>query len=71
LTVTCAHLLLPDHNASGQCEGIGFGCTPTPADTVVILGVMASPFLLLAGVIAMTVIALRQAVRPDPADRDR
>ena len=50
--VVAAHLLLPDHNASGQCEGIGFGCATTPADTVLLL-VLASPFLLLAGVIAM------------------
>ena len=53
--------MLPDENASGQCEGIGFGCATTPADTVVLLGMLASPFLLLAGAIAMTAIALRQA----------
>ena len=58
--VVVAHLLLPDHNASGQCEGIGFGCATTPADTVVVLGLIASPFLLLAGAIAMTVIAVWQ-----------
>ena len=56
--VVVAHLLLPDENASGQCEGIGFGCATTPADTVVLLGVLASPFLLLAGALAMTAIAV-------------
>ncbi len=61
LFVVGAHLMLPDENASGQCEGIGFGCATTPADTVVLLGILASPFLLLAGAVAMTVVALRQA----------
>ncbi len=61
--VVAAHLLLPDHNASGQCEGIGFGCTPTPADTVVLLGLLASPFLLVAGAVALAAIALRQSRR--------
>ncbi len=31
-------LLLPSHNPSGQCEGIGFGCTPTPRDSAVLVG---------------------------------
>ena len=61
--VVAAHLLLPDHNASGQCEGIGFGCATTPADSVVLMGLLASPFLLVTGVVAMTTIAVWQSRR--------
>jgi hypothetical protein len=44
---------------------------PSPADTVLLLGILASPFLLLAGAIAMAAIALRQAARPHPGvDQD-
>ena len=44
----------------------GFGCATTPADTVLLLGILASPFLLLAGAIAMAAIAVRQATRREP-----
>src|SRR6478736_1159750 len=40
--VLVLHLTLPDYNASGQCTGLGFGCTPTPADTVLFLGYLAA-----------------------------
>ncbi len=70
LGIGLAHLLLPDHNASGQCEGIGFGCQPTPADSVLVLGVLASPVLLISGVVAMVVIAIWR-VRRSAAQRNR
>ena len=28
----------PDEHANGTCTGIGFGCTPSPKDTIVLLG---------------------------------
>ena len=40
--VLVLHLTLPDHNASGQCTGLGFGCTPAPADAVVFFGYLAA-----------------------------
>ncbi len=40
-----AWLVLPDENVSGRCEGIGFGCTPTPKDGVELLAVVVVPVL--------------------------
>lgn len=51
------HLVLPDHNPNGQCEGIGFGCVPAPSDGVVILWALTLPFTFTAGLIACAVIA--------------
>jgi len=31
-------LTLPGHNPDGQCEGIGWGCTPPPRDLALLLG---------------------------------
>ncbi len=61
--VLVLHLTLPDHNASGQCAGLGFGCTPTPADTVLFLGYLAALPLFLLGMVACVVIAVVQARR--------
>ena len=58
--VAVGYVLLPKDNASGQCEGIGFGCVPAPADTLLLMGVLASPFLFGAGVVAFAVIAVRR-----------
>ncbi|QKE83582.1 hypothetical protein [Arthrobacter sp. NEB 688] len=57
------HFSLPDHNAGGQCEGIGWGCTLPPAEGVLLLGMMASPFLLAAGMLGCAVVALVRARR--------
>ncbi|MBU5424105.1 hypothetical protein KQI48_15655 [Cellulomonas hominis] len=51
-------LLSPDENPGGQCEGIGFGCTLTPRDSVLFLGLLASPVLVLEGLLAVGLIAL-------------
>lgn len=32
--------VLPDHNADGQCEGIGWGCSLTPRDGVAFVGLL-------------------------------
>ena len=63
VAVLLGYLVLPKHNPSGQCEGIGFGCTLTPADTVVLLGMLAAPVLLVAGLVAVIVISLVQSRR--------
>ena len=58
------YLFLPHHNASGQCEGIGFGCVPAPNDGLVIfMGVLGAPVLLVSGLVAMGVIALVRFLR--------
>lgn len=62
-TVAVLHLSLPDHNVGGQCEGLGWGCTLPPADGVVLLGMMAAPFLLPAGLLGCGVVALVRARR--------
>jgi hypothetical protein len=51
-------LTAPDHNASGQCEGIGFGCALTPYDGTVFLAVLSAPVLFLAGALACLTIWL-------------
>lgn len=61
VAVLIGYLVLPKHNPPGQCEGIGFGCTLTPADTVVLLAIMAAPVLLVAGLVAAVVIGLVQS----------
>lgn len=37
-----AILVAPTQHADGACTGIGFGCTPSPRDTLVLLGVIAA-----------------------------
>lgn len=73
------HLVLPDQNASGQCSGIGFGCTLTPSDSVLFLGYLAALPLFFLGLVACLVIAVMQARRsrrddvagPYPSESDR
>lgn len=58
------YLFLPHHNASGQCEGIGFGCVPPPNDAlVIVMGVVGAPVLLVGGAVAMGVVALVRFLR--------
>ena len=57
-------LLLPHHNASGQCEGIGFGCVPAPNDGLVIFMIFfGAPFLLASGFVALGGVALVRFLR--------
>ncbi|MGZ4775716.1 MAG: hypothetical protein ACXVYW_10480 [Oryzihumus sp.] len=60
--------MAPTHNISGQCEGIGFGCSLTPHDSAIMLGMMAAPVLLVVGLLAMGLVALVLGVR-DRSDR--
>lgn len=58
------YLFLPHHNASGQCEGIGFGCVPPPnVGLVIFMGVVGAPVLLVSGFVAMGVVALVRFLR--------
>jgi len=36
-----AYLVAPDTNPSGQCSGIGFGCTPDPQSSLGFVAVLA------------------------------
>lgn len=63
LLVGGAWLVLPKDLPPGQCEGIGFGCTLSPADTALLLGVLAGPTLATLGVVGVVVVAVVQAVR--------
>jgi hypothetical protein len=69
--VLVLHVVLPDHNASGQCTGLGFGCTPAPSDAVLFLGYFAALPLLVLGLLACLVIAIVQHRRDqsDPPDQ--
>ncbi|GAA1232680.1 hypothetical protein FB474_2951 [Oryzihumus leptocrescens] len=55
--------MAPTHNTGGQCEGIGFGCSLTPHDGAILLGMMAAPVLLVVGLLAMGLVALSRGVR--------
>ena len=57
------YLTLPDYNASGQCEGIGFGCTLTPKDGVHFAALFVYPVGVVAGLLVMAVIAGTRAWR--------
>ena len=57
------YLTLPDYNASGQCEGIGFGCTLTPKDGVVFAAIFGYPVCVVVGLLIMGVIAGTRAWR--------
>ena len=63
LLVWYLHATLPTENANGQCTGIGFGCTLSPADGVVFAALYAAPVLLLIGLAACAVIAVSRARR--------
>lgn len=52
-----AWVVAPDVNSGGQCEGIGFGCTPTPQDSLALAAVFAAPALI-GTVLLGTVVAL-------------
>lgn len=53
VAVVTGYLLLPEDPPHGQCEGIGFGCVPAPNDSFLILGMLAAPLFILAGLIAI------------------
>ncbi|MGY1722467.1 hypothetical protein [Blastococcus sp. SYSU DS0533] len=57
LAVVAGSLALPDENAGGQCTGIGFGCSLTPADSVGFAGALAAPFLGIAGLLGVVLLA--------------
>lgn len=50
------YLVSPDHNANGQCSGIGFGCTLTPKDSVAFLAIFGYPIVFAVGVAVMFVV---------------
>ena len=68
--VLVLHLTLPDYNASGQCAGLGFGCTLTPSDGVLFLGYLAALPLVVVGLVTCLVIAVVR-VRRGHRERDR
>lgn len=72
LTYVLITFLLPDYNPGGHCEGVGWGCVPTPRDSawlvglfVVVPGVMIGYWLSL-GVYALLYARFRPAARRHP-----
>lgn len=63
LAYAMAPLVLPTHNANGQCEGIGWGCTLTPADGLRFVIFMGSPAWLLGGALALLLTVWIQSRR--------
>jgi hypothetical protein len=56
------YLVAPAHNSSG-CEGLGFGCSPSPKDSILLVAIFGYPSLVVAGLLIMGVIAATQAWR--------
>lgn len=58
----------PDHNPNGQCEGIGFGCTPTPRDSVLLVAaVVGLPLGLGTAIFALVLVGVAQGRRWFPS----
>ncbi len=52
--------LSPDRNPGGQCEGLGFGCTPTPRDLAAFVGLIGlAPVSVLALLVTLVVRLVR------------
>ncbi|MFW5474116.1 hypothetical protein ACOCJ5_12485 [Knoellia sp. CPCC 206450] len=55
-----AWLVAPDRNPGGQCEGLGFGCTLTPHDSVAFAGIIVvAPSTVLALAVTLVVRLVR------------
>lgn len=63
LVTAVGYAVLPKGVGPEQCEGIGFGCTLSPADTLLLLAGMASVVLVPAGLVGVIVIVVVQARR--------
>ena len=63
LALLVGYLTLPDYNASGQCEGIGFGCALTPKDATQFAAMVYYPFALWAGLLTMGVVLFTRKQR--------
>lgn len=51
--------LLPDYNPSGQCEGIGWGCSPAPRDFAWMVGLFVGvPAVMIGYPVSLGVYAL-------------
>ena len=57
------YAILPKDVGPEQCEGIGFGCTLSPADTLLLLAGMSSVVLVPVGLLGVVVIAVVQTQR--------
>jgi hypothetical protein len=57
------YLVLPEHITSGDCEGDLFGCSLSPKGGTVVLAVFVYPFFVVAGWLAIGVIAVGRAWR--------
>ena len=63
LVTAVGYALLPKDVGPEQCEGIGFGCTLSPADTLLLLAGMSSIVLVPVGLLGVVVIAVVQTQR--------
>ena len=63
LVTAVGYALLPKDVGPEQCEGIGFGCTLAPADTLLLLAGMSSIVLVPVGLLGVVVIAVVQTQR--------
>jgi hypothetical protein len=62
--VAVASSLAPTTVAEGQCEGIGFGCTLSPADGILFIGVYIGLFAVPIATVVLVVIAACSRQRP-------
>jgi hypothetical protein len=61
--IVIGYLLLDKDVPPGSCEGIGFGCTLSPADTLMLWAMLSLPVFVTAGVVGVIVVAVVQWLR--------
>ena len=57
MTLLIGYLSVPEYSQSGRCEGMGFGCVPSPKDSVLFVAFFGYSLCVVAGLLAMGVIA--------------
>lgn len=70
IVLIVGYTVLPDYIASGQCEGLGGGCTLTPKDGTVLIAIVIYPWVLAAG-LALEAVILGVRVLRNRATRVR
>lgn len=58
--------LLPDTVPPGQCEGLGFGCTPAPNTQALLLGYLYYAYAIPGGIVVLGLTAVILGLRNQP-----
>lgn len=70
LVVAGGYLVLPKDGPDEQCGGLGILCGLSPAETLLLWGLLASAVLVPLGVVAVALISLVQRRRRGPVPHE-